>query len=391
MVGRFVSPSTLKAAMALAAGSTFAESAGATKSMPCGSISKTCQSVERKLMGRDHRHLQCYTFCRLTSRRRRPLSPTRVVQAIFLAVRHGRIRHFARARVRLEPTSCLGQLVLLSPPCGTFSRARFNYAGANGPRPLRTRARPRGFPWLRNADLSSVQLANYFVDQSLKLAETQAELGGFFLIEHPEQLGRVKSGDVPGSTRDFESMRSLVERFSAATWAVHQCFFGADSAKPTRLASNLPQALQYGQCWHQLDANSVYQGPLLQCPHDHKTALIGRADRAWRAAATAYPSDFCLYLANLILSVTNFHQQQQALLSMVSHFPSSPVREGALQESVQSEVCTSSRPGESGAAPPKASGATEVTANSCIRSRPFARPRRSEGPQAQRVPTPCRP
>ena len=54
--------------------------------------------------------------------------------------------------------------ILLSPPCGTFSRARFNYAGANGPRPLRTRAHPRGFPWLRRADLSSVLLANYFVD-----------------------------------------------------------------------------------------------------------------------------------------------------------------------------------------------------------------------------------
>ena len=122
-------------------------------------------------------------------------------------------------------------------------------------------------------------------------------------------------------------MRSLVERFSAATCAVHQCFFGADSAKPTRLASNLPQALQYGQCWHQLDANNVYQGPLLQCPHDHKTALIGRADGAWRTAASAaYPSEFCLYLANLISPVTNFHQQQQALLSMVSHFPSSPAR-----------------------------------------------------------------
>ena len=35
--------------------------------------------------------------------------------------------------------------IMLSPPCGTFSRARFHFAGSSGPRPLRTKAHPRGF------------------------------------------------------------------------------------------------------------------------------------------------------------------------------------------------------------------------------------------------------
>ena len=55
-------------------------------------------------------------------------------------------------------------VLILSPPCGTFRRARFHYAGKFGPRPLRTRAYMRGFPWLRDSDKNSVELANYFVD-----------------------------------------------------------------------------------------------------------------------------------------------------------------------------------------------------------------------------------
>ena len=35
--------------------------------------------------------------------------------------------------------------------------------------------------------------------QSLLIAETVSSHGGFFILEHPEQLGRVSSGDIPGS------------------------------------------------------------------------------------------------------------------------------------------------------------------------------------------------
>ncbi|CAE7029843.1 unnamed protein product [Symbiodinium sp. CCMP2592] len=43
-------------------------------------------------------------------------------------------------------------IVLLTPPASTFSRARNRHAGRNGPRPVRDASYPWGFPWLRNAD-----------------------------------------------------------------------------------------------------------------------------------------------------------------------------------------------------------------------------------------------
>ena len=161
--------------------------------------------------------------------------------------------------------------ILLSPPCGTFSRARFHFAGNNGPRPLRTRAHLRGFPWLRNSDLHAVALANFFIDKCIELAGLQASIGKYFIFELP-------SGDIPGSVWDFPSMRSLVETCGAATWPLHQCFFGADSAKPTRLASNLR-------------------------PRDHGKPLLGRENNEWRtSAAAAYPPLFCDFLARMLLS-----------------------------------------------------------------------------------------
>ena len=175
----------------------------------------------------------------------------------------------------------------------------------SGPRPLRTNVFPRGFPWLRNHDAEQVQLANFFVDRSIALASTQVSTGGFFLFEHPEQLGAVKTGHIPGSIWDFPSMRELIESSQSATWGIRQCFFGSETPKPTRLGSNLPGAWRFGQCWHVLDESGKYLGPLGTCPHDHDSALIGRCQDGWRtAAAAAYPPMFCEYLARLILSAT---------------------------------------------------------------------------------------
>ena len=55
-------------------------------------------------------------------------------------------------------------LVVSSPPCGTFSRAR--HANRKGPRPVRSKAFPLGFPWLRGRARKHVQEANELVDFS---------------------------------------------------------------------------------------------------------------------------------------------------------------------------------------------------------------------------------
>ena len=78
--------------------------------------------------------------------------------------------------------------VIVSPPCNTFSRARFQRRHP-GPKPLRNKTWPRGFPWLSNINKQKVAEANFFVDQCLIACETAANHTGFFILEHPENLG----------------------------------------------------------------------------------------------------------------------------------------------------------------------------------------------------------
>ena len=54
-------------------------------------------------------------------------------------------------------------IVIVSPPCNTFSRARFQFLRHPGPKPVRNRTWPRGFPWLSGRDRKSVDEANFFV------------------------------------------------------------------------------------------------------------------------------------------------------------------------------------------------------------------------------------
>ena len=94
-------------------------------------------------------------------------------------------------------------VLVVSPPCNTFSRARFQHQQHPGPKPLRTRAWPKGFPWLSDSNKSKVLEANLFVERSLKGCEIAATTGGFFILEHPEDLGTVQ-GEQPGSIWQWE-------------------------------------------------------------------------------------------------------------------------------------------------------------------------------------------
>ena len=76
-------------------------------------------------------------------------------------------------------------VAVLSPPCNTFSRARWNFCGRFGPRPLRSSHFPKGFPWLRDHDRELANLGNYFFEQSLQVAAAVCAQGGFFILEHP--------------------------------------------------------------------------------------------------------------------------------------------------------------------------------------------------------------
>ena len=197
-------------------------------------------------------------------------------------------------------------VLIMSPPCGTWSRVRFQWQLHPGPRPQRNKSWPWGFPWLSAAHRKKVDLANYFVSQTIRAAHLAAEVGAFFLIEHPEDLGSV-NGEAPASIWQLDEMRDLQIATNATTWAIFQCKYGADTSKPTRFLSSIPGIQTMYSKWPAFDQQGKYVGPLpARCTHTrHVRRLIGKDSQGrWvTGPAAAYPPGLCKYLANLVVSV----------------------------------------------------------------------------------------
>ena len=199
-------------------------------------------------------------------------------------------------------------VVIVAPPCNTFSRARHNTANP-GPKPLRSLAYVKGFPWLREADRAKVEQANLLVLRSLEACGLVADAGGVFLLEHPEQLG-LAGHLVPASIWDWEEFKILQDETGLQQAALFQCEFGAITSKPTRLASTVPgfDSSPLGKYLgkHILDEFGGYVGPLPNtCPHkQHSHKLIGKAnDGTWKTGpAASYPPGLCKEMATLLVS-----------------------------------------------------------------------------------------
>ena len=193
--------------------------------------------------------------------------------------------------------------LIVSPPCNTFSRARFQNRHHPGPKPLRTRTWPRGFPWLSHANKLKVEEANTFVDRCIQACHIVADTGGHFILEHPEDLGSVE-GELPGSIWQWPEVLELIPCCNAISFAVHQCQFGAPTPKPTRFMTNMEVTDK--RCFMSLpkfDRLGFYKGPLPRtCGHIHKKKLIGKTDSHWNTApSAAYPAQFCKFIADLFL------------------------------------------------------------------------------------------
>ena len=200
----------------------------------------------------------------------------------------------------------LWDVVVMSPPCNTFSRVRFNWKTSPGPRPLRNFNWPRGFPWLTGSNLQLAQDHNYLVDQTIATAHKCFQCNADFLIEHPEDLGACH-GEWPASIWQWETMQQLQQATKATTWAVFQCHFDAPSPKPTRFLSTLKpcQDLPHAT-WPVFDKERQYLGPLPTfCGHStHAKRLLGQLPSGkWATeGSAAYPPALCKYLAELIAS-----------------------------------------------------------------------------------------
>ena len=222
-------------------------------------------------------------------------------------------------------------VLIMSPPCGTWSRVRFQWQLHPGPRPQRNKSWPWGFPWLSSAQRKKVDLANYFVSQTIRAAHLASEVGAFFLIEHPEDLGTV-NGESPASIWQLDEMRDLQIATNATTWAIFQCGFGADTSKPTRFLSSIPGIKARFSKWPAFDEQGKYVGPLpARCTHArHVRRLIGKDSQGrWvTGPAASYPPGLCKYLANLVVSVLRKGGTHEAM-EVVEKAPSTTVLEAA--------------------------------------------------------------
>ena len=220
-------------------------------------------------------------------------------------------------------------MVVMSPPCGTWSRAP--WANQFGPRPLRSFGEPWGFPWLEGPRLKKVANSNIFIRfcmDVLSLLE-QSFFAIAFLLEHPENLGAVTSYKKkvqqqwfqrshakvrPASIWQLPEIQKLAQHKAVFSRVFHQCSLGASSPKPTRILTSLPSlsTLGFGG-WPSLSPDGFYQGPLpkkCSCGKQHSQLIAKGADGSFNTtAAAAYPPKMDILFAgaiwNLVVSLSS--------------------------------------------------------------------------------------
>lgn len=196
---------------------------------------------------------------------------------------------------------CKPFCVIATPPCSTYSRARHFYKQSPGPRPIRSRQHPRGFPWLRDRDRQKAEQGTLLAERTWELFDLANDLGAFFLGEFPEDLGATSTG-VPASFWQMPQFQDTLLFPGCHSFAIFQCQFGALSPKPTRFISNLQhfEGPTFDGVPH-FDSAWKYLGPLPKsCPHpgEHRKLIGADKTGGWLTAPAAhYPGDLCKFLA----------------------------------------------------------------------------------------------
>ena len=194
--------------------------------------------------------------------------------------------------------------VVVTPPCSTYSRARHFYKQSPGPRPIRSRQHPLGFPWLSHKNRVKAEQGTKLADKAWELLQIFSDIGAMFLSEFPEDLGLTSTG-VPPSFWQMQQCQDMLALAGVITFALFQCEFGAATPKPTRFITSLKHFdgnIYMGT--PRFDDQWRYLGPLPPCcphPHAHE-ALTGMSDDGgWKTAPAAhYPGPLCELLAQAI-------------------------------------------------------------------------------------------
>ena len=132
--------------------------------------------------------------------------------------KHNMLKNMRRKRLLQKVVSGNFDVIVTTPPCSSFSRARF--ANKQGPRPVRSQEHPRGFPWL-GKERKEVNEANLLVDFSAKVLAEQFKHDGYMgIIEHPEHLGTTTNG-MPGTIWEWPAIKQLVQQKGVQTGAFY--------------------------------------------------------------------------------------------------------------------------------------------------------------------------
>ena len=195
-------------------------------------------------------------------------------------------------------------VVIVTPPCNTFSRVRFVQPG---PKPVRSRLYPLGFPWLSDNLLELARQGNQFIDFFFQVCFATLDARADFLLEHPEDLGRTRSGHTPASIWQLEDAHRLFSHERVFTFAVYQCGFLAKSPKPTRFLTSIKAAKNMPFSGPpKFDKSDCYAGPLPRfCGHKDHDSLVGMGSSGqWKTTpAAAYPPLLCKQIAEWAFSV----------------------------------------------------------------------------------------
>ena len=192
-------------------------------------------------------------------------------------------------------------IIIMSPPCSTWSRAV--WANRLGPKPVRSREFPFGFPWLKSDLKEKADLGTTLVLRCVETLEV-APHQTICLWEHPEDLGRARNG-TPASVWQLEALRTAAKKRGMDTIAFHQCEYGADYPKPTRFLSDAKGLLQLGfGGWPVFNKDLYYLGPLPRsCGHSHQPLIGTENGGGFKTGPTAaYPPAMNNMIASLLFN-----------------------------------------------------------------------------------------
>ena len=158
-------------------------------------------------------------------------------------------------------------ILMATPPCNTHTRAV--WSNRKGPKPVRSREHPYGYPWLRGHAKQKCEDANLLIDRTFAAARAghQSKAATRYLLEHPEDLGTTSTSGRLASIWQLSETRDL--RHRRHHWSSSPMSFRARASKA-----------------HEAGGHAAHPAP----QPAHRLAVLHKARRLhWPAATLLWP------------------------------------------------------------------------------------------------------